>query len=299
MELQQLKYFKTVAEVGKISAAAESLFISAPALSASVSRLEKELGMALFDRSGNSIRLNRQGQIFLRYVNQIFASLDCARVELRQSMMHQEQHVAVTTMSSNSWVDLIAAFSQEYPHFTLACTSQRLSQFEAVGLPPQFSFLLADDGKYPHILGDMERLPLFQDSLVAMVHPEHPVAKAGRVEPMTLLEETVFFPLPDYPLYERLQNSFAAAGISMPNGNSHSALVSRHMVADGLGVGITTAHTGKTLSEGLCYVPIIGMEQTWTVSLYWRRNRPLSEDEQQFLDFVERLYLRGVLQHKV
>ena len=62
MELQQLKYFKTVAEVGKIAAAADALFISAPALSTAVSRLEKELGIPLFDRTNNSIRLNRQGR---------------------------------------------------------------------------------------------------------------------------------------------------------------------------------------------------------------------------------------------
>ena len=45
MEMLQLKYFKAVAEMGKISAAAESLFISPPALSAAISRLEKDLGM--------------------------------------------------------------------------------------------------------------------------------------------------------------------------------------------------------------------------------------------------------------
>ena len=79
MELQQLKYFKTVATMGKISDAAEALFISAPALSTSISRLEKELGVALFDRTNNRIALNPQGQIFLKYTNQIFATIDsCA-----------------------------------------------------------------------------------------------------------------------------------------------------------------------------------------------------------------------------
>ena len=144
MELLQLKYFKTVAETGKISAAAEALFISAPALSTSISRLEKELGFPLFDRTHNAIRLNRQGQIFLRYVNQVFATLDCARMEMRQSMLLQGQHVSVATLSANVWIDLIAAFSQEYPHFTLSCTSLRLSQFAASGLGPQYSFLLAE-----------------------------------------------------------------------------------------------------------------------------------------------------------
>jgi len=110
MELLQLKYFKTVAEMGKISAAAQALFISAPALSTSISRLEKELGVSLFDRTNNRIHLNRQGQILLRYVNQVFSSLDCAKAELRQSMMLQGQHVSIAMVASTQWVDMITAF---------------------------------------------------------------------------------------------------------------------------------------------------------------------------------------------
>ena len=62
MELQQLKYFKAVADIEKISQAAESLFVSAPALSTSISRLETELGVPLFDRANNRIRLIRNTQ---------------------------------------------------------------------------------------------------------------------------------------------------------------------------------------------------------------------------------------------
>jgi len=80
MELQQLKYYQTVAHIGKISEAAEALFLSAPALSTSISRLEKELGMPLFDRTNNRIVLNAQGQIFLKYVNQVFACLALSRL---------------------------------------------------------------------------------------------------------------------------------------------------------------------------------------------------------------------------
>jgi len=63
MELQQLKYFKAVADAGKISDAAKALFISPPALSATISRLERELGVKLFDRSNNRIAINQHGQL--------------------------------------------------------------------------------------------------------------------------------------------------------------------------------------------------------------------------------------------
>ena len=82
VELLQLKYFKTVAKTGKIAAAAQELFLSAPALSTSIARLEKELGAKLFDRTSNRIFLNEQGQIFLRYVDQVFSTLESAKQEV-------------------------------------------------------------------------------------------------------------------------------------------------------------------------------------------------------------------------
>lgn len=298
MELQQLKYFKTVAEMGKISEAAQSMFVSAPALSASISRLEKELGMPLFDRTNNSIKLNRQGQIFLRYVNQVFANLDCARVELRQSMMIQGQHVSVANISSNQWYDLITSFSQEYPHFTLSFTSLRVSQFAGSGLLPQYTFLFGDDwGEVaPFSAGELDSIPLFQDSLAVTVPPEHPFASRKSVDVAELLGENLFLPVQDYPLYERLMRVFVSAGIPAHAANAYSSLVSRHMVAEGRGISFTTLHTGRTYPDGLCHVPLNATG--WTVHLYWRKNREFTEDEQTFFDFVKELYAPMVL-HKV
>ena len=289
MELLQLKYFKTVAEMGKISAAAEALFISAPALSTSVSRLVKELGMPLFDRTHNAIQLNRQGQIFLRYVNQVFSTLDCARGELRQSMLLQGQHVSVATLSANMWIDLITAFSQEYPHFTLSCTSLRLSQFEALGLGPQYSFLLADDLP-PALEGELDSIPLFSDGLCVILHPEHPLAKEPSLPLSRLVGENLLLPMQDYPLYERLMRLFKGESCSLPTGNSYSSLVCRHMVAEGMGISFTTLHTSRMVPEGLRYVPLETPDGPWTVGLYWRKNRKLTEDEETFRRFVEAFY---------
>ena len=298
MELLQLKYFKTVAETGKIATAAESLFISAPALSTSVSRLEKELGMPLFDRTHNAIQLNRQGQIFLRYVNQVFATLDCARGELRQSMLLQGRHVSVATLAANMWIDLITAFSQEYPHFTLSCTSLRLSQYEASGMGPQYSFLLADDLPAP-FAAELDSIPLFSDRLCVILHPDHPLARENTLQLSQLAGENLFLPMQDYPLYERLMHLFEGEKSHLPTGNSYSSLVCRHMVAEGLGISFTTRYTSRTVPEGLCYVPLETAEGPWTVRLYWRKNRKLTEDEEVFRSFVEEFYRQKQNRHKV
>ncbi len=72
MELLQLKYFQTVARLEHMTKAAEELHIAQPSLSKTIARLEKDLGVPLFDRQGRQITLNSFGKVFLKRVERIF-----------------------------------------------------------------------------------------------------------------------------------------------------------------------------------------------------------------------------------
>ena len=65
MELRHLDYFVAVAAELNFSRAAQRIHVVQSALSASVSRLEKELGVELFDRSKRQITLTAAGEVFL------------------------------------------------------------------------------------------------------------------------------------------------------------------------------------------------------------------------------------------
>lgn len=291
MELQQLKYFKTVAQMGKISDAAQALFISAPALSTSISRLERELGTPLFDRTNNRIMLNQQGQIFLRYVDRVFYELDCAKSEMQNSLMMQHRHVCIASVSSTQLVDVITAFSQEHPGFTLQCTSLSRVNLSDGGLGAQHSFLLASDADIPFDFADkLESVYLCDDHPVVMVHPDHPAVKQGYADLNELTNETIFMPFQDYPLFDQLVKMFSDNGIPLPTGNAYSHLVSQQMVAKGLGIAFATKLTGRTPSLSLRYVPIKNTYQPWAMRLYWRKDHDFTENEKTFRDFVIRYY---------
>ncbi len=76
MELNQLHYFVAVAHCENITKAAKELFISQPALSRVILRLEQELGTPLFDRHGGRVTLNEHGKAFLRYVEPALESIN-------------------------------------------------------------------------------------------------------------------------------------------------------------------------------------------------------------------------------
>lgn len=291
MELQQLKYFKTVAEMGKISDAAQALFVSAPAVSTSIARLEEELDTTLFDRTNNRIILNRQGQIFLRYVNQIFTSLDCAKTELRHSTMLQGQNVSIASVSSTQWVDMITAFSQEHPHFTLSCTSVKRQELVTNGLSDRYTFLLAGEDDIPLFYqGELESMFLFEERPVIMVHNDHPFARRTEVELSEILNETIFLPMEDYTLYEQLVKLFEGSSIPLPAGNAYSHLATQEMVSQGLGIVFATLHTAKSAALPIKYVSIRDRYEPWFSRLYWRKNHIFTDDEKCFKDFIGRYY---------
>ena len=82
MELSQLRYFMAVAELGNMSKAAQALFVSKPNLSTSISRLEEEVGVPLFDRRRGKIVLNQNGELLLESVKRAVNTLDAGVREI-------------------------------------------------------------------------------------------------------------------------------------------------------------------------------------------------------------------------
>lgn len=76
MNLQQLYYFRKLAEVQHYTEAAKALYITQPSLSDSIASLEHEFSVSLFQKKGRGIQLTKYGQEFYQYVNQALGILE-------------------------------------------------------------------------------------------------------------------------------------------------------------------------------------------------------------------------------
>ena len=70
MELLQLTYFRDAAKLENFSKVAQKHYVAQPAVSHAISRLENELGVKLFTRSGNKVILNECGMAFYEDLNE-------------------------------------------------------------------------------------------------------------------------------------------------------------------------------------------------------------------------------------
>ena len=76
MNLRQLYYFRTIAELEHYTRAAEKLFVSQSSLSHAIQELESELNVKFFEKKGRNVELTKYGQLFLPYVQKSLATLE-------------------------------------------------------------------------------------------------------------------------------------------------------------------------------------------------------------------------------
>ena len=117
MELLQLRYFFESAENENFSRTAEKYMVPISSVSASVRRLEKELGCKLFDRSSNRIILNNNGKKLHQALSTAFSTLDDAIDELNYNSVLDNREIRILVRAVRSDItDCICEYNQKYPH---------------------------------------------------------------------------------------------------------------------------------------------------------------------------------------
>lgn len=287
MEITQLRYFMAVAKTGKIVTAADNLFVTPPAISTSIAQLERELGVQLFTRHANRLQLNKQGEIFLGYVEAILTSINSARTEIQESMEHGPQHISVAVTSSNLWIDLTAAFTLEYPQFTLTTGTMATSDLLAGTFSNRYSFILASDGDLtPKLVEECSNLLLFYDSPAVMVHKSHPLAQKETISLQELAQQRLIWPRTNPNFTEKYYQLFRDNGVPIPVICTYSYLICQSLVAQSAAVALTTMHAQNACMEDFRFIPLEANNIQWAQRMYWREDRPLTDAELAFRDFM-------------
>ena len=126
--LSLYRIFYTTARTGNISRAAEELFISQPAVSKSISRLEQSLGTELFTRSSRGVQLTEEGELLYSHVRSAFQTLESAENQLRirrEFGMGQLRIGVSSTLCKYILLPCLKDFVKLHPHLrvTISCQS--------------------------------------------------------------------------------------------------------------------------------------------------------------------------------
>ena len=126
--LSLYKVFYTVANAGNISKAAAELFISQPAISKSIRKLEQSLDVTLFSRNSRGVQLTEEGEVLYDYVQRAFYALQTGEAQLKKinDLGIGHLHIGVsTTLCKYMLLPYLKEFVAAHPHIriTIDCQS--------------------------------------------------------------------------------------------------------------------------------------------------------------------------------
>ncbi|MGO4909284.1 LysR substrate-binding domain-containing protein [Pseudorhodobacter sp. W20_MBD10_FR17] len=287
MRYVQLRAFHYVAICGGFSRAAEELFLTQPAISDQVRKLEDEYDILLFNRHKKQVTLTPAGEKLLEITRRMFDNEAQARDLLTESRAERAGHLHITADSAQHVLKILAAFRQKYPSVAVTVSA---GNTETV-IDSLFSYT-ADIGVLGELPPDRDfvTIPLNATPISAFVAVHHPLANRKSLGFKDLCTLPLVMREQGSKTRKKFEEAAAAQGFTYtPAITAEGREAVREIVASGAGVGFVSVAEFGT-DPRLVRIPLEGdSEMMMEETLICLRERRAGKLVSAFLAFAEDL----------
>ena len=290
MDIPNLKAFVAVAEYKSFSLAAESLFMTQPAISKRVASLESELGVALFDRLGRQVQLTEAGTTFLQSSRRILSDLSVSTDEVRalsatiggKLRMATSHHVGIHRLPP-----VLKTFTQAYPdvELDLLFMDSELACHDVANGTLELAVVTLPDEADANLLTEL----IWPDPLVIVTAPDHPLANSSfsktGVTPSVLSEHAAVLPAVGTVTRKILFDALNPFDIKLETALETNYLETiKMMVSVGLG---WSALPSSMIDNSIVEVPIKGLHMQRQLGAVQLKNRTLGRAAKVFVKMLQ------------
>ena len=253
LNLRQVEIFHAVMTSGTTRRAAEILHISQPGVSKAIKELEHELGFELFHRTRRRLTPTTEARLYLREVEDSFASLSrlrSAAARIRDFGSGQLRVATLSALSTNIVPRALKRFCDANPQISITLQARMSSTVRDLVLTGGFDIGLAADEVDTT---GVEARPLIEMPGVIAVPENHPLAKKKEIVPKDLDKQAFIALSPEDTTRHQLEALLASHGafprvvLETPFANTICA-----MVQAGLGCGLVNPLTAEPfIGQGL------------------------------------------------
>ncbi|MEE3851995.1 LysR family transcriptional regulator [Gordonia sp. LSe1-13] len=280
----ELDWFIAIAEAQNLTAAGEQLHVSQPTLSRFVARLERDLGVALFDRHGRRLVLNRFGQVYLERTRRARVQLDIARREIEDLRQPASGPVRLAFLHSFGVAmvpNLIRRFREVDPGARFSLTQHAAAT--VVDHVADGDADLAIVSPRP-MRTDMAWFAIAQQDLALVVPADHRFAGRAAIGLAEAADEDFIVMQRGFGMRRIVDELCAAADIAPTIAFESAELATiTGLVGAGLGIGVVPVDDSVRSPE-VALIPLLG--ESREIGLTWFRPRPLSAAAERFRGFV-------------
>ena len=217
MELRQLEYFIAVASEMNFSRAAQRVHVVQSALSTSVGKLEKELGVELFDRSKQQIRITPAGELFREHARRVIQTARLAKDSMSDYRGELTGTVDVGSLVSFGTLDVpkvLGDFHRNYPFVRIRLRQSQTGSMTYLSAIADGSLDLALVSAPDRFPAHIEMQLLSQEPMVFICRPDHHLAQRDYVAITELADEDLIGFPGEFGLRRLVEDAFTAAGVT-------------------------------------------------------------------------------------
>ena len=275
MEMQQVRYFVTLAQVLNFTRAAEQCNVSQPALTRAIQQLEHELGGPLFHRERGNTHLSELGRMMLPYLETIHSQTVAAREQAKA--IRKLEHATLTigamcTIGCRLMADLIVRFRAAHPEVEVVVIDD--------GAPGMIEKLekgeleIALVGVPQELPESLHQVPIFEESFVILLPPNHRLCASNPIRAAQLDQEP-YVSRSNCEVFAPVRKDLNSRGVFLQQvfSSPRDDWV-QGMIKAGLGLGFFPEYA--VTDPDLVVRPLVEPSYTRTVYLATVRGRPHS-----------------------
>jgi len=293
LDFGQLEAFVQVAAHHSFSRAAEALQLTQPSITARIQSLERELGEALFERSGRGSRLTDAGAVFLPYAERILQTLQEGRDsvdEVRSVQAGSLRLGSALTVGTYVLPHILRVFHERHSGVEVSVRTGRSEQVLNMLLSDEVQVGLVRSLVHP----DVETVALYEDDVVLATNPQHPFARSGHATIEEVAAQPVILFDRGSSYYGLIHGFFRQAGVVPAVAMELDSMeATKRMVEEGLGIALLPrVCLERELASGeLAEVAISDMPPlSRRIALIYRRGRKRARTVDAFLEVLESVY---------
>ncbi|MGE5675887.1 MAG: LysR family transcriptional regulator [Mycobacterium leprae] len=295
MDIQELEAFWWIAQTGSFNRAAERLYLTQPSVTARIQALEKELGQPLFERKPRGVRLTDAGRVLLPHAERVLLDIRKARQALTDLEAATGGTLTVgsaLTTSTYTLPEILARFKIAHPTIEVAVRTGRSQDIQRLVLEDMVQLGLVHSPLPAH--ADIETIPLYEEPILLVLHPGHPLAHRQDVAPEELATQPFITSDRAAGYWGLVEQHYALLGV-VPRVTMEldSIEATKRMVMCGLGLTMLPQGTVESeLRNGtLVSVPLAsGSHLTRQTLLIMRRGKMWSGIARGFLEVLGQIY---------
>ena len=271
MELHQLRYVLAVVETGSFTAAAARVRVSQSGVSTQVQKLERELGVALFDRSSRRVALTEDGERLMppmRAALEAVGEIGATAADLRGLILGSLRVGTVFGLTWPTFYDALADIGAAHPGLELRLREDTSTRLVCAVRRGEIDVALVAWAEHPP--EELGSAVIFDDPMVAVVAPSHPWAARRTIRPEELIGMDLIT-LPDGTGDRAALDALLAGrpGVRTPRWEVSTPSTVEKLAMRGLGVGLVSAATCRRW-DSIRAIPIDAPEIRSRLGVVWR-----------------------------